>query len=123
MIPIDIEGKTKRFKGNGRKLGYPTANLSEDTDLADGVYFGRANLDKFSDNPALIFIGVPTTMGDKSRRVEVHLLDIPDLDYYDKNIKVKILKFHRSNIKFDNIQQLLKVMREDERVARAWFKS
>ncbi|MDP9131123.1 MAG: riboflavin kinase, partial [Candidatus Binatota bacterium] len=55
--PVTLGGTVTRFKGNGRRLGYPTANLTIKTDLADGVYFGLADLADWSDNPAVIFIG------------------------------------------------------------------
>ncbi len=120
-LPAKMEGKVTRFKGNGRKLGYPTANVKIDTDLKDGVYFGLADLAEWKHHPALIFVGVPTTMGDKDRRVEAHLLDIPDRDYYERKLQLEIQHFHRSNQKFESIDQLMKAMKTDEAIARQWF--
>lgn len=116
-----ITGKTEQFKGNGRKLGYPTANIHSDTEMKDGVYFGQADLDEFARHPSLIFIGTPTTMGDTDRRVEVYLLDIPDKDYYDQDLTVKLEYFHRANKTFANMEDLLEVMHDDEKQAREWF--
>ncbi|HEY5152461.1 MAG TPA: riboflavin kinase, partial [Candidatus Saccharimonadales bacterium] len=93
--PVRLDGIVTRFKGNGRKLGYPTANLTTGTDLADGVYFGFADLDRWTNQPAIIFIGTPTTMGDKIRRVEVHLFDIPDVDYYGRRLSASLRHYHR----------------------------
>ena len=121
--PVVLNGAVTRFKGNGRRLGYPTANLKVETDLQDGVYFGYADLANWSHHPAIIFVGVPTTMGDTQRRVEAYLLDIPDKDYYDLPLKVSIEQFHRPNQTFDNVDELLKVMHEDEAAARQWFSS
>ena len=115
-------GKTKPYKGNGRKLGYPTANIDVATDLKDGVYFGYADLARFKNHPALIFIGAPTTMGDKERRVEAHLLDIPDADYYDRKIQLNIMHFHRPNQHFVSVEELKEAMQADEAAARKWFK-
>ena len=123
MLPTDITGITTRYKGNGRKFGYPTANLNVETDLQDGVYFGHADLADHKNNPALIFIGVPTTVGDTGRRVEVHLLDIPDQDYYDLPLAARLEHFHRSNQKFSNVNELLQVMKDDEIKGRAWLSS
>ena len=123
MKPAHFSGRATRFKGNGRKLGYPTANLSYETDLADGVYFGLADLKSYKKHPALIFIGVPTTLGDKQRRAEVYLLDIPDVDYYDENLSVSVLHFHRGNKKFSNLGDLVEAMHDDEKNSRIWFKS
>ena len=116
-----LTGTVERFKGNGRKLGYPTANLKIKTELKDGVYFGVSDLAEFSAHPSVIFIGTPTTMGDKERRVEVHLLDIPDVDYYDQQLAVSPQHYHRSNKTFDSVNELLEVMKADEQNARQWF--
>jgi riboflavin kinase/FMN adenylyltransferase len=121
MQPVTLSGTVTRFKGNGRRLGYPTANLAIDTGLADGVYFGFADLEDWSGQPALVFIGTPTTVGDIDRRVEVHLLDIPDKDYYGRQLDVNIRHYHRANKTFASINQLIEVMKGDEAAARQWF--
>jgi riboflavin kinase/FMN adenylyltransferase len=121
MEPTMLSGTITRFKGNGRKLGYPTANLNTATDLADGVYFGFADLAAWKKHPALIFIGTPTTVGDTGRRVETHLLDIPDVDYYDQPLRVSVQEYHRGNKTFDGIETLLEAMKSDEAAARQWF--
>ena len=119
--PVRLDGIVTRFKGNGRKLGYPTANLTTGTDLADGVYFGFADLDRWTNQPAIIFIGTPTTMGDKIRRVEVHLFDIPDVDYYGRRLSASLRHYHRPNLTFAGVEQLLEAMRADETAARQWL--
>lgn len=116
-----VTGKVVKFKGNGRKLGYPTANLETNTKLPDGVYFGFADMINHLNHPTLIFIGTPTTVGDKKRRVEAHLLDIDDQDYYGQELKLYICKFHRSNKTFESVDQLLEAMKLDEAEARRWF--
>lgn len=123
MQAVTLRGTTARYKGNGRKLGYPTANMTIESGLEDGVYFGYANLGEYSNQPALIFIGIPTTVGDKDRRLEAHLLDIEDKDYYQQTLDVTIQEFHRSNTTFESLDELVKVMQADEAAARAWFKS
>jgi riboflavin kinase/FMN adenylyltransferase len=120
-LPVKLGGTVTRFQGNGRRLGYPTANLTTATDLADGVYFGFADLADWSHQPALIFVGTPDTMGDTKRRVEAYLLDIPDKDYYDLPLTVSIEHFHRPNQKFTNADELVEAMRADEAAARHWF--
>lgn len=111
-----------QFAGNGRKFGYPTANIETETDLKDGVYFGLADLGAYAKQPALIFIGTPTTVGDTGRRVEAHLLDIVDKDYYGEQLSLDILYFHRPNQTFSSIDELLVAMKDDETTARRWFK-
>ncbi len=120
-LPATLHGTTTRFKGNGRKLGYPTANIRADTSLKDGVYFGFADLAGYRRQPALIFIGTPTTVGDTERRVEAHLLYIPDADHYDEQLTLEIKHFHRANVTFGTIDELIKAIREDEATGREWF--
>lgn len=122
-LPVKLSGTVTRFQGNGRRLGYPTANLTTATDLADGVYFGFADLADWSHQPALIFVGTPDTMGDTAHRVEAYLLDIPDKDYYDLPLTVSIEKFHRGSQKFANVEELQTAMHADETAARHWFNS
>jgi riboflavin kinase/FMN adenylyltransferase len=123
MEPMNLAGTVTRFKGNGRKLGYPTANLTVKTDLADGIYFGLADLADWADQPAVVFIGTPTTMGDEQRRVEVHLFDIPDKDYYDQPLSISIRHYHRPSRTFKDIDQLLEAMQADMVAARQWLTS
>ena len=121
MQTVTLSGVVTPFTGHGRQLGYPTANLTTATDLADGVYFGLADLAGFTDHPALIFIGVPTTLGDRQRRVEAYLLDIPDEDYYGQTLSASLRHFHRANQTFADVGELVEAMRADEATARAWF--
>lgn len=121
MQPVKLSGIVVRFKGNGRQFGYPTANIRVATDLADGVYFGYADLAGYAQHPAVIFIGTPTTVGDTERRLEAHLLDIPDQDYYDQNLRLQLQHYHRPNETFASVAELLEVMKADDQAARAWF--
>lgn len=122
QLPVTLRGTTRRFKGDGRRLGYPTANLTVSTDLTDGVYFGYADLGQHKDQPALIFVGTPVTTGDVGRRVEAHILDLPDQDYYDLPLELRVEHFHRPNQKFASLEELIKAMRSDEATGRRWFK-
>jgi riboflavin kinase/FMN adenylyltransferase len=123
MRPVSLAGKVIKFNGLGRQLGYPTANISVATNLEEGVYFGLAELAEYKDQPSLIFIGAPITFNDSRHRVEAHLLDVEDQDYYGQTLKVSIMYFHRANQKFKDGQELMDAMKADEETARAWFKT
>lgn len=123
LLPVNLQGVATRFKGHGRQLGYPTANLTINTDLADGIYFGYADLGEFLHQPALIFIGTPTTMGETVRRVEAHLLDIPDRDYYDLPLSLSLHYYYRPNQTFRNAEELGLALQADESAGREWFVS
>ena len=123
MTPVAISGTVTRFKGDGRRLGYPTANLAAPTDARDGVYFGFADMADFSRHPSIIFVGVPTTMGEHERRVEAYLLDIPDEDYYGQHLSLTLETYHRANRTFADIDELMAAMKADETAGRHWFKA
>lgn len=123
MEPVRLEGIIMKFKGDGRKFGYPTANIRVDTALRDGVYFGHASLLKHHDAPALIFVGIPETIEESERRVEIYILDIADEDYYDNIISASVEYFWRANMKFNSVEELITAMHDDEKNARLWFSS
>lgn len=120
-LPVTLKGTTVSHKKNGRGLGYPTANIESNTDLEDGVYVGLASLASFKRHPALIFIGAPITLGDTHRRVEAHLLGIPNEDYYDQTLTIEVMEFIRPNQKFSSLDGMLVAMRGDEVTAHEWF--
>jgi len=120
-LPVYLEGKTKPYRGDGRKLGYPTANIDSLVSLSDGIFFGFASLGPYKNQPALIFIGTPLTTGDTIRRVEAHLLDVADINYYDQQLVLDVRYFHRPNQKFDSVNELLNAIKQDEASARNWF--
>ena len=121
MQPKILSGVVTKFKGDGRRMGYATANLAIDTELEDGVYFGFADLAAYHHHPAIIFIGTPTTLGETTRRVEAHLIDIIDRDYYDQNLIIEVRHYHRPNQTFPNVDSLLGAIKSDEAAARHWF--
>lgn len=111
--PVELEGLTERFSGDGRKLGYPTANIRPKTKLEDGVYAGTASLRNYMDKLAMIFIGTPTTMGDTDRRTEVYLFGIPDKDYYGLKLSCTLNHYLRPNYTFQSAAELKQVMDDD----------
>jgi len=122
-MPTVLKGTVTRFQGDGRKLGYPTANIIAPTDLEDGIYFGYADLADYTHHLALIFIGTPTTLPQNRRRVEAHLLDIPDQDYYDLPLHLSVEHFYRTSQHFTNLTDLKAALATDEAAARAWTSS
>lgn len=121
FLPARINGTVTRFAGNGRRLGYPTANIATSSPLPDGVYFGFADLEPYHAHPAIIFIGTPTTVGDTQRRVEAYLLDAKDRDYYGLVMSLSLEHYDRPNQTFATVEDLIVQMKQDESDARAWF--
>ena len=90
--PHRVEGPVVEGDKRGRELGYPTANLALDADVAipaDGVYAGwlaRADGERL---PAAISIGTNPTFGGTVRRVEAYALDRDDLELYGERVGVE----------------------------------
>jgi riboflavin kinase/FMN adenylyltransferase len=130
----EILGRQHRMSGEvvhgdhrGRRLGYPTANLSQEaTGLipADGVYAGfliRPTLPEDSPDhrlPAAISIGTNPTFGGTHRRVEAYVLDRTDLDLYGETVVVEFIERLRPTEKYDSVEALLEQMADDVKRCR-----
>ena len=76
----------------GRRLGFPTANLTASGALPeDGVYAGRVGIDdEPAQRPAVVTVGTSPTFGDVDRRVEAHLLDFAG-DLYGRRLCIVLV--------------------------------
>jgi riboflavin kinase/FMN adenylyltransferase len=124
--PHRVCGEVVHGDHRGRELGYPTANLSQESAglvPADGVYVGwliRPTLlegDPDRRLPAAISIGTNPTFEGTQRRVEAYVLDRLDLDLYGENVAVEFIERLRPTEKFASIEALVVQMAAD--VARA----
>jgi riboflavin kinase/FMN adenylyltransferase len=118
--PHRIRGTVVRGAGRGAGLGFPTANLDGIDVLvpADGVYAARAFLDgRDTGLPAAAHIGPNATFGERTRSVEVHLLDFQG-DLYGRSIEVDFLHHLRPSRRFEGVADLLAQIREDVTRAR-----
>jgi len=114
-----IEGVVERGDARGRKLGYPTANLT----LGDyqrpkyGVYAVRVTLGDGSEHPGVASLGVRPTFEPARELLEAHLFDFEG-DLYGQRIEVALHSYIREEKKFDGVEPLIAQMREDEAKAR-----
>lgn len=110
-----ISGVVSSGEGRGRTIGFPTANLTNITELlpCDGVYGGRAHLADGTRPIAAIHIGPnPTFNADQKIKVEVHLLDY-DGGLYDQPMTVELLRHVRDVRKFAGVSELVAQMKLD----------
>jgi riboflavin kinase/FMN adenylyltransferase len=110
-----ILGTVTRGDNLGKKIGFPTANLSAHSEQfpPNGVYAGEAWI-AGELHRGIINLGVrPTVSGGKSERVlEIHLFDF-NRDIYGHDVEVRFLKFIRPEKKFENLDALVKQIRQD----------
>ncbi len=104
----------------GKKLGYPTANLSAHSEQfpPNGVYLAEAWIH------GVLYHGVvnlgyrPTVSSGKSERVlEIYLLDF-DRDIYGEDVEVRFTRYLRPERKFDSLEDLVRQIELDVRQAR-----
>ena len=114
---MKIRGIVHKHKGNGRKFGYPTANIECPTDLEEGVFVGRTTLDG-EPLPSFVFVGAAEPLGETNKRLESHIFDFEDRYLYGEEITVEILDKIRDNKIFDSVKELLEQMKRDETEAR-----
>jgi len=104
----------------GRKLGFPTANLSAHSEQfpPNGVYFAEAWLEGVL-NHGVVNLGVRPTIaqGESQRTLEIHLLDF-NQDIYGREIEVRFLQYLRPEKKFPNVEALTRQIEADVQQAR-----
>ena len=118
-----LSGKVVQGNGLGKKIGFPTANVSwsEEKILpANGVYASKTLVG------GRVYLGVtnigsrPTLTSQGSVTVETHLLDF-DRDIYDHEMAVQFFKMLRIEKKFAQIADLKAAIENDVLQARNFF--
>ena len=126
--PHRVTGVVVHGDHRGRSLGFPTANLSQDSVgmiPQDGVYAGwlvRPDLppgDSGYRLPAAISVGTNPTFDGQRRRVEAYALDRDDLDLYGETVAVEFARLLRPTLRFDSVERLVEQMTADVEACRA----
>ncbi len=112
-----IEGEVVHGDKRGRDLGFPTANMP-----VAGLHLPRlgvyAALVDVLDGPharsykAAVSLGVRPTFGENLPNLESYLLDF-DGDLYGARLSVALVEFQRPELKFDDLDALIKQMHDD----------
>jgi riboflavin kinase/FMN adenylyltransferase len=114
-VPYTLQGRVVVGEGRGHDLGFPTANLDVPAGKlipADGVYRCVARYDG-RDYAALLSIGTnPTFNAGSNRTAEVWLRDF-DGTIYGEQLRLRELRFHREQLRFENPEALIEQMRAD----------
>src|SRR5215475_9494452 len=116
-----ILGTVVRGENLGKKIGFPTANLSAHNEQfpPNGVYFAQATLNGTT-YPGVVNLGYRPTVssGVNSERVlEIYLLDF-DQDIYGKDIEVRFVQYLRPERKFESVDALVRQIELDVQQAR-----
>lgn len=116
---FSFSGKIIEGKKMGKKIGYPTANISiENVNKLmpnDGVYAVYIKLNS-KDFMGMMNIGYNPTFNASERSVEVHILDF-NKDIYGLDVKVSIVEKIREEKKFLSVEDLKKNLDLDKKKA------
>lgn len=112
--PYALTGFVVANRQNGRKIGFPTANLAPEDGLLipkDGVYAARACA-KDVWYPAVTNIGENPTLDGRIRTIETHLIGFSG-DLYGAPLTVELLRYLRPDRRFDSLEALRSQIAED----------
>lgn len=123
--PFELSGTVVKGLQNGRKIGFPTANIRiEDQQKiipATGVYAVEMNVAGTSCRGMMNVGWRPTIEEEKlERKIEVHLFDFQK-EIYDEACQIRVLQFVRAEHKFPNLEALKVQIQRDEETVRAYF--
>jgi riboflavin kinase/FMN adenylyltransferase len=123
--PFELTGTIVKGIQNGRKIGFPTANIHMDDQQkiipATGVYAVEMDIAGESYQGMMNIGWRPTIQEEKiERKIEVHLFDFQD-EIYDKSCQIRVLQYVRTEHKFPNLEALKAQLTSDEATIRAYF--
>lgn len=120
--PYAVTGRVVKGHSRGKRMGFPTANLSLVRDFcvpANGVYAGMAILGETGYRCA-INIGSNPTFGDEEVALEVFMIDF-DGDIYGESLEVEFRHRLRPEIAFKGEKELARQIEKDVEAARSFL--
>jgi riboflavin kinase/FMN adenylyltransferase len=110
---IIIEGVVIGGNRLGRKLGFPTANIAIDNDLAvdNGVYSSKVFVDG-REYPAMTNVGIRPSVDGSKRLLETHIFGFDGL-LYDMRLRVELYDKIRDEKKFSSVDELREQIAKD----------
>ena len=123
--PYELSGTVVKGFQQGRKLGFPTANLDTGDSMLlipkGGVYAVKASVDDHQRlMPAMMDIGTRPTYGGTKLSLETNIFNFHGC-LYGKPLSVQFIKRVRDDIKFDSIEALADQIQKDKEVITKIF--
>ena len=114
--PFAIEGRVVEGFQEGRKIGFPTANIqpAEPCQLVPrmGLYSARVSIEGGKWHKALLNVGNNPTFCRDHVSLEAHILSF-DADIYGKTIRVETDRWMREERRFDSVDNLRRQLEKD----------
>lgn len=121
--PYTIMGTVEHGKRLGRTLGFPTMNVSPDSDKMmppRGVYMMRVCVAGMW-YPAIGNIGTKPTVTDENRLLIESFLLQYNGDAYGETVKIELLEFRRPEMKFKDVQKMKECVDKDIAYGKDFF--
>ena len=120
MISLfEVRGIVKKGKQRGRLLGFPTANISVDQNIPEGIYVSEVILNG-ANYKAATFVGIAKTLNENDYLLESYILNF-DKNIYGEEMLVRIYKKIRNNKKFDSERDLVNQIKKDIDLTEKFF--
>ena len=125
--PYELSGMVVKGFQQGRKLGFPTANLDTGNSglliPKGGVYAVKASINNHQRLlPAMMDIGTRPTYGGTRLSLEVNIFNFHG-SLYGKRLTVQFFKRIRDDRKFESIEDLAAQLQKDKESVTRFFKS
>lgn len=117
-----VSGKVIHGKKIGRTIGFPTANISVDSQKLlpkKGAYIVEVLVENQL-YKGMLSIGTNPTVGGEKLSVEVNILDFSK-DIYEQEITIYFKDFLHDEIQFESLEKLIDRLNEDEQITRDFF--
>ena len=116
--PYIIEGKVVSGFQEGRKMGFPTANIQPDEPRilipASGVYAVKVRIEgEETWRLGMMNIGTRPTFGGDSLTLEAHIFNFNG-NLYGKSLQVAVLHRIRDEHKFRSVEELTQQLKQDQ---------
>ena len=123
--PFCLSGTVVHGLKNGRKIGFPTANVGGYSPQvimpANGVYVTLAQIDGGDWLPSMANIGTrPTVLTEGAISVEVNIFNF-DTDIYDRRFAVRFVKRLRSEQHYASLEELKQQLAADRDASIRYF--
>jgi riboflavin kinase/FMN adenylyltransferase len=117
-----ITGRVVRGHRRGRVLGFPTANIFNQTEVlpSDGIYATFLRVDGHQ-LPSVTNVGDNPTFGEGPRTIESYILDFEG-DLYNQPVQLQFVKKIREEKKFSSVDLLVEQMKNDVVCAQEVFR-
>jgi riboflavin kinase / FMN adenylyltransferase len=117
-----VSGRVVTGQGRGRKLGFPTANISRQTEVVplNGIYATLIEV-KSRQWLSVSSVGVNPTFGDGPRTVESFIFDF-ESEIYGEAVKLSFVKRIRDEKRFSTVEDLIGQIHGDVEQAKVIFK-